>query len=114
MGNWFTSAHPNSIFVNGLMGARAEPGRRYALSNNQLAVHTLNGGTEKRTLNARELRDALTDLFKLRLDQLEGLDPVLAQARGGQRMSRAAAKRRPAPARRRTAAGRPARARPRP
>ena len=26
-----------------------------------------------------ELRDALTDLFKLRLDQLEGLDPVLAK-----------------------------------
>ena len=85
MGNWFTSAHPNSIFVNGLMGARAEPGRRYALRDNQLAVHTLNGGTEKKTLaNTAEMRDALTDLFKLRLDQLEGLDPVLGKlaARG--------------------------------
>jgi N-hydroxyarylamine O-acetyltransferase len=79
MGNWFTSAHPDSIFVKGLIGARAEPGRRYALTDNHLAVHTLNGGTEKRTLNARELRDALTDLFKLRLDRLEGLDPVLAK-----------------------------------
>lgn len=80
MGNWFTSAHPDSIFVNGLMGARAEPGRRYALRDNQLAVHTLNGGSEKRTLgSAGELRDALTDLFKLRLDQLDGLDPVLAK-----------------------------------
>ena len=80
LGNWFTSAHPNSIFVNGLLGARAEPGRRYALFNNQLAVHTLNGGTQKKTLGtAAEMRDALTDLFKLRLDQLEGLDPVLAR-----------------------------------
>jgi N-hydroxyarylamine O-acetyltransferase len=80
MGNWFTSAHPNSIFVNGLMGARAEPGKRYALRDNQLAVHTLNGGTKKQTLSsAGEMRDALTDLFKLRLDQLEGLDPVLAK-----------------------------------
>jgi len=26
-----------------------------------------------------ELRDALTELFKLRLDQLEGLDPVLTK-----------------------------------
>ena len=35
---------------------------------------------EKRTLgSAAELRDALTDLFKLRLDQLEGLDPALAR-----------------------------------
>jgi N-hydroxyarylamine O-acetyltransferase len=80
LGNWFTSAHPNSIFINGLLGARAEPDRRYALFNNQLAVHSLNGGTQKRTLaSAAEMRDALTDLFKLRLDQLEGLDPALAK-----------------------------------
>ncbi len=80
MGNWLTSTHPNSIFVNGLLGARAEPGRRYALRDNQLAVHTLNGKTEKRTLvSAAEIRDALTDLFKLRLSDLEGLDPALAK-----------------------------------
>jgi N-hydroxyarylamine O-acetyltransferase len=80
MGNWFTSAHPDSLFVNGLLGARAEPDRRYALFNNQLAVHTLNGGTQKQTLGtAAEMRDALADLFKLRLDQLEGLDPVLVR-----------------------------------
>jgi N-hydroxyarylamine O-acetyltransferase len=79
LGNWFTSAHPNSIFVNGLLGARAEPERRYALFNNQLAIHSKGGGTEKKTLtSAGEIRDALTDLFKLRLDQLEGLDPALA------------------------------------
>jgi N-hydroxyarylamine O-acetyltransferase len=78
MGNWFTSAHPQSIFVNGLLGARAEAGRRYALRDNQLAVHTLGGSTEKTTLKSSgELRDALTDLFKLRLDQLDGLDPAL-------------------------------------
>jgi len=79
MGNWFTSAHPNSIFVNGLMGGRADNGKRYALRDNQLAVHTTGAGTEKMTLkSAGELRDALTDLFKLRLDELEGLDPALA------------------------------------
>ena len=79
MGNWLTSTHPQSIFVNGLLGARSELGRRYAIRDNQLAVHTLNGGTEKKTLkSAGEMRDALTDLFKLRLDQLEGLDPALA------------------------------------
>jgi N-hydroxyarylamine O-acetyltransferase len=80
MGNWLTSTHPQSIFVNGLLGARCEPGRRYALRENQLAVHSVNGGTAKKTLSsAAEMRDALTDLFKLRLDQLEGLDPVLAK-----------------------------------
>jgi N-hydroxyarylamine O-acetyltransferase len=79
MGNWFTSAHPESIFVNGLLAARAEPGRRYALFNNALSVHKLNGASEKRTLNARELRDALGDLFKIRLDGLDGLDAALAR-----------------------------------
>jgi len=85
MGNWLTSTHPQSIFVNGLLGARSALGKRYAIRDNQLAVHTLNGGTEKKTLkSAGEMRDALTDLFKLRLGQLEGLDPVLAKltARG--------------------------------
>lgn len=82
-GNWFVSTHPHSIFVNGLMGARAEPDRRYALSNNVFAVHRLNGETEKRTLNVAELRDALTDLFKLRLADLDGLDPALARLTGG-------------------------------
>jgi N-hydroxyarylamine O-acetyltransferase len=84
MGNWLTSTHPNSIFVNGLLGARCEPGKRYAMRDNQLAVHTASGGTDKKTLgSAAEMRDALTDLFKLRLDQLEGLDPVLAKLAAG-------------------------------
>jgi N-hydroxyarylamine O-acetyltransferase len=84
MGNWFTSAHPNSIFVNGLLGARAEPGRRYALLNNQLATHSLKGGTQKQTLgSAAEMRDALTDLFKVRLDGLDGLDTALARLTAG-------------------------------
>ncbi|MDI3468051.1 MAG: Arylamine N-acetyltransferase [Pseudolabrys sp.] len=79
MGNWFTSAHPNSIFVNGLLGARCEPGKRYALRDNQLAVHTPGGGTERKTLtSAHELRDVLGDVFKLRLDGLDGLDSTLA------------------------------------
>jgi N-hydroxyarylamine O-acetyltransferase len=80
MGNWFTSAHPGSIFVNGLLGARCEPGKRYAMRDNHLAIHSVDGHTEKKTLSsAAEMRDALTDLFKLRLDRLDGLDPVLAQ-----------------------------------
>jgi N-hydroxyarylamine O-acetyltransferase len=82
-GNWFVSTHPHSIFVNGLLGGRAEPDRRYALMNNALSVHRLNGGTEKRTLNARDLRDALTDLFKVRLDGLEGLDAALERLAAG-------------------------------
>jgi N-hydroxyarylamine O-acetyltransferase len=83
-GNWFVSTHPHSIFVNGLLAARAEPGRRYALGNNELSVHILNGASEKRTLKTvGEMRDALTDLFKLRLAGLDGLDAALARLTGG-------------------------------
>jgi N-hydroxyarylamine O-acetyltransferase len=82
-GNWFVSTHPHSIFVNGLLGARAEPDRRYALANNVLSVHRLDGGSEKRTLSAPELRDALGDLFKVRLADLEGLDATLERLATG-------------------------------
>lgn len=79
-GNWFVSTHPRSIFVNGLLAARAEPDKRYTLGNNVLSVHRLGGGTEKNVLkSAAELRDALADLFKIRLAGLDGLDPALAR-----------------------------------
>jgi N-hydroxyarylamine O-acetyltransferase len=82
-GSWFVSTHPQSIFVNGLMAARAEPDRRYALGNNELSVHILNGASEKRTLTTvAEMRDALTDLFKLRLAGLDGLDAALVRLVG--------------------------------
>jgi N-hydroxyarylamine O-acetyltransferase len=82
-GNWFVSTHPQSIFVNGLLGARAEPDRRYALADNALSVHRLNGPSEKRTLSAAELRDALGDLFKITLADLDGLDAALARLADG-------------------------------
>ncbi len=76
--NWYVSTHPGSHFVTGLMAGRAVPGRRYALRNNDLAVHSLNGGTERRVLgNAAELRGTLQDLFRLTLPETPELDAVL-------------------------------------
>jgi N-hydroxyarylamine O-acetyltransferase len=84
LGNWFTSAHPGSIFVNGLLAARADADRRYAFRNNELSIHKLSGGTEKRTLRSvPEMRDALTDLLKVRLDGLDGLDAALTRLTAG-------------------------------
>ena len=82
-GSWFVSTHPQSIFVNGLMGARAEGDRRYALANNTLSVHRKDG-SEKRVLRSvAELRDALTDLFRVRIAGLDGLDTALARLTAG-------------------------------
>jgi N-hydroxyarylamine O-acetyltransferase len=62
--NWYVSTHPQSPFVTGLMAARPLPDRRYALSNNRVSVHHLNGATEHELLRSpREIRQALDDLF---------------------------------------------------
>jgi N-hydroxyarylamine O-acetyltransferase len=49
--NWFTSTHPNSLFVNNLIAARSDPVARYTLFNNKFTVRNRDGTTERRTLN---------------------------------------------------------------
>jgi N-hydroxyarylamine O-acetyltransferase len=76
--NWYVSTHPNSHFVSGLLAARSAPGRRHGLRNNELTVHALDGGTERRVLgSAAELREVLEGVFGLRLPDAPGLDAVL-------------------------------------
>lgn len=83
-GNWYMATHPSSRFVDGLMAGRPDAGRRYALLNNHLAVHRAGRDSEKQVLRtAAELRDALTDLFKLTLPQDGQLDRVLAKMTEG-------------------------------
>jgi N-hydroxyarylamine O-acetyltransferase len=62
--SWYLSNHPDSHFVRGLVAARPDVDRRFALRNNELAVHHTGGRIERRTLtSAGELRAALQDLF---------------------------------------------------
>ena len=83
MGNWYTSAHPRSRFRSELFLARADEGRRHALSDNVLSMHRLGGETERRTLgSAVEIRDALTDIFRIRLPSDPALDKMLEHAAG--------------------------------
>jgi N-hydroxyarylamine O-acetyltransferase len=64
--NWYLSNHPESYFVTQLVASRAAAGRRYNLHNNELAVHHINGVTEKRILTtATEIRQTLADTFLL-------------------------------------------------
>ena len=79
MGNWFTSTHPRSRFRNELFLARSDAGVRYGLLDNVLTTHKLNGGTERRTLaNVAEIRDAIVDVFRVRLPNNPQLDATLA------------------------------------
>jgi N-hydroxyarylamine O-acetyltransferase len=78
--SWYLCHHPDSIFISGLYAARAAPGRRFALRNNELSVHHVGGATEKLVLgNATELRDVLTNNFRLKLPETSQLDAALAR-----------------------------------
>ena len=83
MGNWFTSTHPKSRFKNELFAARADTGRRYGLLDNVLTEHRRDGQSERRKLTTTaELRDALTDIFKIKLPQGADLETVLERFAG--------------------------------
>ena len=76
--NWYLSNNPSSHFVTGLMAARPDGDRRYALRNNQLAIHHRNGATERRVLTTvAELRAILQDGFRITLPDTPDLDPTL-------------------------------------
>jgi N-hydroxyarylamine O-acetyltransferase len=78
--NWYVSTHPQSLFTTNLIAGRPVQGRRCALLNNELAVHHLDGGTERRTLaSAAELRDTLETVFGLQLPEGPELDGVLGR-----------------------------------
>lgn len=65
--NWYVSTHPKSMFVTTLLAARPAPGVRYALRNNELTAHHLDGGTERRALrDANEVRAVLEEVFLLK------------------------------------------------
>jgi N-hydroxyarylamine O-acetyltransferase len=60
------------------MVARPDVDRRYALRNNQLAIHHLNGSTERRALTkVAELRAALEDAFRITLPETPDLNSAL-------------------------------------
>ena len=78
MANWYTSTHPDSHFLRSLVAARAMAGARYALLNNELAVHHTNGVTDRRTLKSgSDIRAALTSTFGITLPDVGELDNTL-------------------------------------
>lgn len=66
--NWFTSTHPQSLFVNHLIASRPDTGRRHALFNNRLIIRRLDGTSERRHLQrAAEWEEALGRYFRIKL-----------------------------------------------
>jgi len=78
MANWYVSTHPDSRFVKGFVAAKVAPGKRYALLNNNLAIHHLGGETERRLLSSiAELRTVLENDFIINLAAVPNLNVVL-------------------------------------
>lgn len=76
--SWYLTHHPDSHFLHGLIAARAEPGRRYALRNAELSIHHAGGRTERQPLrSAGALRAVLEDVFRISLPDVPALGPAL-------------------------------------
>jgi N-hydroxyarylamine O-acetyltransferase len=66
MGNWFTSASPNSHFRDKLMVARSTASGRVTLQDRELTQRDRSGAATSRSLKTRaELLDALAEHFQL-------------------------------------------------
>jgi len=64
LGNFWVCHHPDSHFISGVSAARVEPGRRYALRNNNLAIHHTGGISEEQVLTStKELHEVLEQIF---------------------------------------------------
>lgn len=69
LGNWYTSAHPDSHFRHQLMAARTTAEARYGLRDNRLTIRQIDGQVERRYLTADEIERALADIFLLPVEQ---------------------------------------------
>ena len=82
--NFYLAQHPESHFRHMLMVSRPEPGVRYALANNRLSVHRIDGPGEQRVLGSvAELREVLGGTFGLELSGVAGIDPALQRILDG-------------------------------
>ncbi|GAA0927861.1 arylamine N-acetyltransferase [Pseudonocardia zijingensis] len=78
--NWYLCHHPQSHFRSGIMIARPEPDRRYALSGTRLSVHHLDGPAERHDLETpAEIRKAIEETFLIDTTGLPDLEAQLGR-----------------------------------
>lgn len=65
IGNWYTSAHPDSHFRHQLSAARTTAEARYGLRDNRLTTRLVDGRIDRRYLTADEIERALAEIFLL-------------------------------------------------
>jgi N-hydroxyarylamine O-acetyltransferase len=76
--NWWVSTYPGSHFTRQFSAARSAPGRRYALRNNRLSIHSLDGRTEYHILSTtKRLRQTLETDIGLAIPKDDEVDELL-------------------------------------
>lgn len=65
LGNWYTSAHPDSHFRRQLIAARTTAEARYGLRDNRLTTRLVDGRIDRRYLTADEIERTLAEIFLL-------------------------------------------------
>jgi N-hydroxyarylamine O-acetyltransferase len=78
--SWYLCNHPESHFIKTLRAAISGPGVRYALNNNEFAIHRLNSGTERKTFaTSDEVMNVLQNIFLIQLPGTPELRTVIEQ-----------------------------------
>jgi arylamine N-acetyltransferase len=71
VGSWYASTYPESHFVSGLTAAMVTDDARWNLRGRNLAIHTLDGRTERTRFDtAAQVLDALANRFGINLSGL--------------------------------------------
>jgi arylamine N-acetyltransferase len=79
VGSWYASTYPTSFFVTGLTAALITDDARWNLRGRNLAIHTLNGNTERiRFDTAAQVLDALSNRFGINLSGLGDVESRVA------------------------------------
>jgi N-hydroxyarylamine O-acetyltransferase len=79
--NWYTSTHPNSLFVRNLIASRPGPNRRHTLFNDKFTIRHGDGKVERRTLKGtKEFGDVLAHYFAITLPDAADIKTIAAVA----------------------------------
>jgi len=76
--SWYLCNHPESHFIKMLRAVITGPGVRYALNNNEFAIHRMDDGTERKTLgSADEVLEILQTVFLIQLPGAPELKKII-------------------------------------
>jgi len=79
--NWYTSTHPDSLFVRNLIAARPGPNCRYTLFNDKFTTRHVDGKAERRILNgAKDFGEVLSSCFGITLSDSAETEAIAALA----------------------------------